>query len=133
MLQYIYKYEIILIYSINFIGLKMRKVYSIIIISILFLLTFTSSLESTEVDDYFYVGDFLISKDDNHCIECEDQEYENLDLGVYYFNFNDKSIESKLSEIQNEISSNNLPWVAGYNSVFSPDSKAGQSNCLQTH
>jgi hypothetical protein len=100
----------------------MRKVYSIIIISILFLLSFTSSLESTEIDDYFDIDDFLFFEEDDHCIECENDENENLDSAVYYFNFDDKSIESTLFEIRNEISSNNFPWVAGYNSVFSPNS-----------
>jgi len=98
----------LLIYRINFIGYKMSKVYSLMVILFLFLLAFVSSFESSEVDD--------------HCFACEEEYNNDLNSAVYYFDYDDKSIESILFDIQNEIIKNNASWSAGYNSVFSPNS-----------
>ena len=59
----------LLIYCINFTGKKMRKVYSLMVILFLFLLSFTSSLDSFEIDD--------------HCYACEEEYNNDLNSAVY--------------------------------------------------
>jgi C1A family cysteine protease len=100
----------------------MKKVYSVIVISILFLLSFSSSLSSLEIDDISKINDLIFFEEDDHCNECEDYDFDGLDSGVFYFDFSNKSIESTLIEIQSEIELNNYSWTAGYNTVFSPNS-----------
>ena len=86
----------------------MRKIYSLLVIVFLFLLAFAVTFESSEIDD--------------HCYACEENYENDLDSGVYYFDYNDKSIESVLFDIQNAINETDASWSAGYNSVFSPNS-----------
>ena len=100
----------------------MRKIYAIIIIVTFFLLSFPSSLESTEISDYFDYDDFVLVEDDDHCSTCEDDYKDDLNSAVYYFDYDERSIESALSDIQKAIIENDASWLAGYNSVFSPNS-----------
>ena len=96
----------------------MRKIYAIIIMVTFFLLSFPSSLESSEISDY---DDFVLVEDGDHCSTCEDDYKDDLNSAVYYFDYDERSIEPALFDIQKAIIENDASWLAGYNSVFSPN------------
>jgi hypothetical protein len=86
----------------------MKKIYSFIIIIFLLLLSYSSSIGSSGID--------------NHCSSCEEDFNITEDSAIYYFNYSNRSIDEILTDIQNAIKDKNASWTAGYNSVFSPDS-----------
>lgn len=86
----------------------MKKMYSLIITIFLFLLSFSSSIGSSGLD--------------NHCNSCEEDNDTYEESAIYYFDYSNKSIDKMLIDIQNAIKDKNASWVPGYNSVFSPDS-----------
>ena len=67
----------------------MKKIYTLIITIFLFLLSYSSSIGSSGID--------------NHCNSCEEDYDTNEESTIYYFDYSNKSIDKILIDIQNAV------------------------------